>query len=125
MNSSVKIDFLEFNENRKLYAADSLNNLNKLNLCTNERDNIFKEYDENSSDVHVPDSWTNRRSQSIFFSLLVIAVIATLIVAFCSILLLVQASSTTHEVSQRLEKEAKDITKISKLLLYNLNQTRI
>ncbi|KAM4677625.1 leucine-rich single-pass membrane protein 1 [Discoglossus pictus] len=125
MSTYLDIDFQGSSEDRKLYAADSLNNLNKLKLCANDRQDIDEANEDTSTDVHVPTSWTNRRNQSRFLTLLIMTVIITLVLSFCVILLLVKVSSMTHEVTQRLEKGEKYIAKIRQLLLTYTNHTNV
>ncbi|KAM8972056.1 leucine-rich single-pass membrane protein 1 [Pelodytes ibericus] len=128
MNKSLKIDFQEFTEHRNLYAADSINNLNKLKLCTNDRQDVLLEESEegNHSDGCEQSSRNHTRNKS-FLTLLIITVAVTIILSSCIIYLLVQMRYLAAEVTRKLEKTEKDIQELVKFSnsQFLLNQTRI
>ncbi|XP_075455050.1 leucine-rich single-pass membrane protein 1 [Ascaphus truei] len=127
--SSLNIDFEEFSEERKLYAADSLNNLNKLKLCTKDSQDVLQAQGEKN--MHVPDlvPWASIKYELFFLILLIITVLATLILSSCVIFLLVQARYTTEEITQKLDTGEKDTVELAKiynfLLFISLNQTKV
>ncbi|XP_045876554.1 leucine-rich single-pass membrane protein 1 isoform X1 [Meles meles] len=108
-------------EDRKLYIVDSINDLNKLNLCPTGSQHLF------SLEEKIPDVGTNsgNGSHSLFFMGLVIVLIVSLALVSFVIFLIVQTGNKLDDVSRRLTAEGKDIDdlkKINSLIVKRLNQ---
>ncbi|XP_078530560.1 leucine-rich single-pass membrane protein 1 isoform X2 [Lissotriton helveticus] len=70
-------DSFDFSQEGNLYAVDSLNNLNKLNLCIDESQDLIH---EDSTD-EMP--WSTMRGQCIFLLTLIIIAAVTCILILC------------------------------------------
>ncbi|XP_044100509.1 leucine-rich single-pass membrane protein 1 [Neovison vison] len=108
-------------EDRKLYIVDSINDLNKLNLCPAGSQHLF------SLEEKIPDVGTNsgNGSHSLFFMGLIIVLIVSLALVSFVIFLIVQTGNKMDDVSRRLTAEAKDIgdlKRINSLIVKRLNQ---
>ncbi|KYO47612.1 leucine-rich single-pass membrane protein 1 isoform C [Alligator mississippiensis] len=73
-------------EEGKLYEVDSLNNLNKLNVCSDGSQHLLNREEENTGDGWI--TWSSIRSQCVFFVTLIITLIVSLaLVSFVIILI--------------------------------------
>ncbi|XP_014705472.1 leucine-rich single-pass membrane protein 1 [Equus asinus] len=108
-------------EDRKLYVVDSINDLNKLNLCSTGSQHLFP------LEEKMPDVGTNsgNESHSLFFVGLIIVLIVSLALVSFVIFLIVQTGNKMDDVSRRLIAEGKDIDdlkKINSMIVKRLNQ---
>lgn len=108
-------------EDGKLYVVDSINDLNKLNLCPAGSQHLFP------LEEKAPGLGTNSRngSRSLFFVGLLIALIVSLALVFFVIFLIIQTENKMEDVSRRLAAEGKDIAdlkKINNMIIQRLNQ---
>ncbi|XP_029472097.1 leucine-rich single-pass membrane protein 1 [Rhinatrema bivittatum] len=114
--SSLETDFLDFNEEGKLYAVDSLNNLNKLNLCTNDCQDLLSTAEGKQADGPTVGTWQSVRSQSIFFLVFIIALVLSLALASFAVFLIIQTRDKMEEVYKNVASRGKDIEE-----LYEMN----
>ncbi|XP_008567881.1 PREDICTED: leucine-rich single-pass membrane protein 1 [Galeopterus variegatus] len=108
-------------EDGKLYVVDSINDLNKLNLCPAGSQHLFP------LEEKIPDLGTNSGygSRSLFFVGLLIALIVSLALVFFVIFLIIQTGNKMDDMSRRLTAEGKDIDdlkKINNMIVKQLNQ---
>ncbi|XP_012508236.1 PREDICTED: leucine-rich single-pass membrane protein 1 [Propithecus coquereli] len=108
-------------EDRKLYVVDSINDLNKLNLCPAGSQHLFP------LEEKIPVLGTNsgNGSRSLFFVGLLIILIVSLVLVSFVIFLIIQTGNKMDDVSRRLTAEAKDIDdlkKINNMIVMRLNQ---
>ncbi|XP_019370102.1 PREDICTED: leucine-rich single-pass membrane protein 1 [Gavialis gangeticus] len=111
-------------EEGKLYEVDSLNNLNKLNVCSDGSQHLLNQEEENTGDGWM--TWSSIRSQCVFFVTLIITLIVSLALVSFVIILIIQTGKKMDQVSSRLEFERNNIEelkKINNLLLKHLNQS--
>ncbi|XP_057586189.1 leucine-rich single-pass membrane protein 1 [Hippopotamus amphibius kiboko] len=106
-------------EDRKLYVVDSINDLNKLNLCPAGSQHLFQE--------KIPDVGTNSGdgNHSLFLVGLIIVLVVSLALVSFVIFLIVQTGNKMEDVSRRLAAEGKDIDdlkKINSIIVKRLNQ---
>ncbi|XP_053318836.1 leucine-rich single-pass membrane protein 1 [Spea bombifrons] len=114
MNKALYADFQEFSEDGKLYAADSLNNLNKLKLCPNESQDLL-----DTSDILGQDCDGGKQP---LLTVLIITVAAMIILSTCIMSILVQIRSAITEVEEKLDIGEQEI---SKTLVLLLNLTKV
>ncbi|XP_037692278.1 leucine-rich single-pass membrane protein 1 isoform X2 [Choloepus didactylus] len=119
--SSQDTDSRGFQEDGKLYVVDSINDLNKLNLCPAGLQPVFP------LEEKIPVLGTNsgNGSCSLFFVGLIIMLIVSLALVSFVIFLIIQTGSKMEDVSRRLTAEGKDIDdlkKINSMILMRLNQ---
>ncbi|XP_036718793.1 leucine-rich single-pass membrane protein 1 [Balaenoptera ricei] len=108
-------------EDRKLYVVDSINDLNKLNLCPAGSQRLFP------LEEKIPDIATNsgNGNHSLFLVGLIIMLIVSLALVSFVIFLIVQTGNKMEDVSRRLAAEGKDIDdlkKINSIIVKRLNQ---
>ncbi|KAB0405224.1 hypothetical protein J1605_009714 [Eschrichtius robustus] len=108
-------------EDRKLYVVDSINDLNKLNLCPAGSQRLFP------LEEKIPDIGTNsgNGNHSLFLVGLIIMLIVSLALVSFVIFLIVQTGNKMEDVSRRLAAEGKDIDdlkKINSIIVKRLNQ---
>ncbi|XP_028345648.1 leucine-rich single-pass membrane protein 1 isoform X1 [Physeter macrocephalus] len=108
-------------EDRKLYVVDSINDLNKLNLCPAGSQHLFP------LEEKIPDIGTNsgNGNHSLFLVGLIIVLIVSLALVSFVIFLIVQTGNKMEDVSRRLAAEGKDIDdlkKINSIIVKQLNQ---
>lgn len=98
-------------EDRKLYVVDSINDLNKLNLCPAGSQHLFP------LEEKTPDVGTNSgsRSHSLFFLGLIVVLIVGLVLVSFVMFLIVQTGNKMDDVSRRLTAEGKDIDDLKKI----------
>ncbi|XP_062054972.1 leucine-rich single-pass membrane protein 1 [Lepus europaeus] len=110
----------ERHEDRKLYVVDSINDLNKLNLCPAESQHLFP-LEEKS-----PELGTNSGSGSwslLFVGLLIVLTVSLALVSF-AIFLIIQTGNRMDDMSRRLVAEGRDIDdlkKINNMIIKRLN----
>ncbi|XP_006859353.1 PREDICTED: leucine-rich single-pass membrane protein 1 [Chrysochloris asiatica] len=108
-------------EDGKLYVVDSINDLNKLNLCPTGSQHLFPL--EEKIPALGPNSGTG--SQRLFFVGLIIVLIVSLVLVSFVIFLIIQTGSKMDDVSRRLTAEGEDIDdlkKINSMIVKRLNQ---
>ncbi|KAL2777560.1 leucine-rich single-pass membrane protein 1 [Daubentonia madagascariensis] len=108
-------------EDGKLYVVDSINDLNKLNLCPAGSQHLFP------LEEKIPVLGTNsgNGSRSLFFVGLLIMLIVSLVLVSFVIFLIIQTGNQMDDVSRRLTAEGKDIDdlkKINNMIVKRLNQ---
>ncbi|XP_032339560.1 leucine-rich single-pass membrane protein 1 isoform X1 [Camelus ferus] len=108
-------------EDRKLYVVDSINDLNRLNLCPAGSQQLFP------LEEKIPDVGANsgNGSHSLFLLGLIIVLIVSLALVSFVIFLIVQTGNKMEDVSRRLAAEGKDIDdlkKINSIIVKRLNQ---
>ncbi|XP_063094891.1 leucine-rich single-pass membrane protein 1 isoform X1 [Cavia porcellus] len=108
-------------EDGKLYVVDSINDLNKFNLCPAGSQHLFP------LEEKAPGLGTNsgNGSRSLFFMGLLIVLIVSLTLVFFVIFLIIQTGNKMEDVSRRLAAEGKDIDdlkKINSMIVKRLNQ---
>ncbi|KAL4827310.1 hypothetical protein H8958_020793 [Nasalis larvatus] len=108
-------------EDGKLYLVDSINDLNKLNLCPAGSQHLFPLEDK----IPVLGTNSGNGSRSLFFVGLLIVLIVSLALVFFVIFLIVQTGNKMDDVSRRLTAEGKDIDdlkRINNMIVKRLNQ---
>ncbi|XP_069853359.1 leucine-rich single-pass membrane protein 1 [Dipodomys merriami] len=122
MNHSVQDTASQgVHEDGKLYVVDSINDLNKLNLCPAGSQQLFP------LEEKIPDLGMNsgNGSRSLFFMGLLIVLIVSLALVFFVIFLIIQTGTRMDDVSRRLTAEGKDIDdlkKINNMIVQRLDQ---
>ncbi|XP_008061283.1 leucine-rich single-pass membrane protein 1 [Carlito syrichta] len=120
-HSSQDTDSRDMHEDGKLYVVDSINDLNKLNLCPTGSQHLFP------LEEKIPVLGTNsgNGSWSLYFFGLLIVLIVSLALVFFVIFLIIQTGNKMDDVSRRLTAEGKDIDdlkKINNMIVKQLNQ---
>ncbi|XP_028624612.1 leucine-rich single-pass membrane protein 1 [Grammomys surdaster] len=108
-------------EEGKLYVVDSINDLNKLNLCPTGSQHLFSLEDKFSDADRTPGN--GRRG--LFFLGLLLVLTVSLALVFFAIFLIIQTGNKMEDVSRRLTAEGKDIDdlkKINNMIVKRLNQ---
>uniref|UniRef100_A0A8C3YBX0 Leucine rich single-pass membrane protein 1 n=1 Tax=Catagonus wagneri TaxID=51154 RepID=A0A8C3YBX0_9CETA len=108
-------------EDRKLYVVDSINDLNRLNLCPAGSQHLFPLEEK----IPAVGSNSGNGSHSLFLVGLIIVLIVSLALVSFVIFLIVQTGNKMEDVSRRLAAEAKDIDdlkKINSIIVKRLNQ---
>ncbi|KAL0617918.1 leucine-rich single-pass membrane protein 1 [Saimiri boliviensis] len=108
-------------EDGKLYVVDSINDLNKLNLCPAGSQHLFPLEDK----IPVLGTNSGNGSRSLFFVGLLIVLIVSLALVFFVIFLIIQTGNKMDDVSRRLTAEGKDIDdlkRINNMIVKRLNQ---
>ncbi|CAH6777986.1 leucine-rich single-pass membrane protein 1 [Phodopus roborovskii] len=108
-------------EEGKLYVVDSINDLNKLNLCPTESQHLF------SLEKKIPNAGTNpgNGNRGLFFVGLLLVLTVSLALVFFAIFLIIQTGNQMDDVSKRLTAERKDIDdlkKINNMIVKRLSQ---
>ncbi|XP_069484011.1 leucine-rich single-pass membrane protein 1 [Ambystoma mexicanum] len=115
-------DLLTQDQEGKLYAVDSLNNLNKLNLCIEEGQDLMQE----KSTPSLP--WSTMKRQCICLLMLIMAVAVPFILVSHVAIFFAQANKDTDDMLNRLTSGAKEIDalrKINNLIFNRLNKTEV
>ncbi|XP_012879473.1 PREDICTED: leucine-rich single-pass membrane protein 1 [Dipodomys ordii] len=122
MNHSVQDTASQgVHEDGKLYVVDSINDLNKLNLCPAGSQQLFP-LEEKTPDLGMN---SGNGSRSLFFMGLLIVLIVSLALVFFVIFLIIQTGTRMDDVSRRLTAEGKDIDdlkKINNMIVQRLDQ---
>ncbi|KAM7323154.1 hypothetical protein ACRRTK_017260 [Alexandromys fortis] len=108
-------------EEGKLYVVDSINDLNKLNLCPTESQHLFSLEEKISNTATHPGS--GRRG--LFFVGLLLMLTVSLALVFFAIFLIIQTGNQMEDVSRRLMAEGRDIDdlkRINSMIVKRLNQ---
>ncbi|XP_039370214.1 leucine-rich single-pass membrane protein 1 [Mauremys reevesii] len=125
-SSSLEIDLLDTNEEGKLYVVDSLNNLNKLHLCSDgSQDLLTAQEEENTGGLM---TWSSINCQHLFFVTLIIILIVSLALVSFVVFLTIHTGNKMDEVTSRLafeRKNTEDLKNINNIILKHLNQSGI
>ncbi|XP_004592598.2 leucine-rich single-pass membrane protein 1 [Ochotona princeps] len=108
-------------EARKLYIVDSINDLNKLNLCPAESQHLFP-LEEKIPELGASSGHGSR--SLLFVGLLILLTVSLALVSF-AIFLIIQTGHRMDDVSRRLTAEGRDIDdlkKINNMIVQRLNQ---
>uniref|UniRef100_A0A8C3UIA0 Leucine rich single-pass membrane protein 1 n=1 Tax=Catharus ustulatus TaxID=91951 RepID=A0A8C3UIA0_CATUS len=114
---SLEFNLPDTHQEGKLYVVDSLNNLNKLNVCPPES--------QRSLEIM---AGSNTRNQCFFFVIFILTLTITLALVSFVIFLIFQTRNEVDQISSRLLSEKKNIEELKKLnniILKHLNQSRI
>ncbi|CAM5085110.1 unnamed protein product [Eretmochelys imbricata] len=125
-SSSLEIDLLDINEEGKLYVVDSLNNLNKLHLCSDGSQHLLTAQEEENTGSLM--TWSSISCQHLFFVTLIIILIVSLALVSFVIFLTIRTGNKMDEISNRLafeRKNAEDLKNINNMILKHLNQSGI
>ncbi|KFV62172.1 Leucine-rich single-pass membrane protein 1, partial [Dryobates pubescens] len=124
---SLEINLPDTHEEGKLYVVDSLNNLNKLNVCPDESQHALDE-EENSDGIGENTAGSNIRNQNLFFVTFILTLIISLALVSFVIFLIIQTRSKLDQISSRLifeKKNIEDLKKMHNMLLKHLNWSGI
>ncbi|NXI32090.1 LSME1 protein, partial [Sterrhoptilus dennistouni] len=124
---SLEFNLPDTHEEGKLYVVDSLNNLNKLNVCPAESQHSLDE-EENTGGAGESMAGSNTRNQCLFFITFILTLIISLALVSFVIFLIFQTRNEVDQISSRLLSEKKNIEELKKLnniILKHLNQSRI
>ncbi|NXI81319.1 LSME1 protein, partial [Rhipidura dahli] len=124
---SLEINLPDTDEEGKLYVVDSLNNLNKLNVCPDESQRSLDE-EENTASTGERMAGSNTRNQYLFFVTFILTLIISLALVSFVIFLIFQTRNEVDQISSRLLSEKKNIEelkKINNIILKHLNQSGI
>ncbi|XP_003134817.1 leucine-rich single-pass membrane protein 1 [Sus scrofa] len=108
-------------EERKLYVVDSINDLNRLNLCPAGSQHLFPLEEKIPAD----SSNSGNGSHGLFLVGLIIVLIVSLALVSFVIFLIVQTGNKMEDVSRRLAAEGKDIDdlkQMNSIIVKRLNQ---
>ncbi|XP_071659776.1 leucine-rich single-pass membrane protein 1 isoform X2 [Patagioenas fasciata] len=121
---SLEINLHDTHEEGKLYVVDSLNNLNKLNVCPAESQHAL---DEEESTVGAGENTAgSNRNQCLFFVTFILTLIISLALVSFVIFLIIQTRNEMDQISSRLLLEKKNIEELKKMnnmILKHLNQS--
>ncbi|NWW16303.1 LSME1 protein, partial [Falcunculus frontatus] len=124
---SLVFNLPDTQEEGKLYVVDSLNNLDKLNVCPAESQRSLDE-EENTSGTGERMAESNTGNQCLFFITFILTLIVSLALVSFVIFLILQTRNEVDQISSRLLSEKKNIEelkKINNIILKHLNQSRI
>ncbi|NXK82559.1 LSME1 protein, partial [Amazona guildingii] len=124
---SLEINLPSTQEEGKLYVVDSLNNLNKLNVCPDGSQHVLDE-EENTGATEENASGSNIRKQRLFFVTFILSLIISLALVSFVIFIIIQTRNKMDQISSRLIAERKNIEelkKINNMILKHLNQSGI
>ncbi|NWT15935.1 LSME1 protein, partial [Vireo altiloquus] len=124
---SLEFNLPDTHEEGKLYVVDSLNNLNKLNVCPAESQRSLEE-EENTAGTGERIAGSNTRNQCWFFITFILTLIISLALVSFVIFLILQTRNEVDQISRRLLSEKKnieDLKKINNIILKHLNQSGI
>ncbi|XP_014726670.1 PREDICTED: leucine-rich single-pass membrane protein 1 [Sturnus vulgaris] len=125
--ASLEFNLPDTHEEGKLYVVDSLNNLNKLNVCPVESQHSPDE-EENTGGTEENMAGNNTRNQFLFFVTFILTLTISLALVSFVIFLIFQTRNEVDQISSRLLSEKKNIEELKKLnniILKHLNQSRI
>ncbi|XP_069085059.1 leucine-rich single-pass membrane protein 1 [Pleurodeles waltl] len=114
-------ELFDLSQEGKLYAVDSLNNLNKLNICIDEHQDLM--HDDSTDEM----PWSTMRGQCLFLLTLIIIAVVTCILILCIVGFFVQARKDTDDMLTRLTsggKEIEELLSISHLIFNHLKKNR-
>ncbi|XP_065599523.1 leucine-rich single-pass membrane protein 1 [Cyrtonyx montezumae] len=124
--TSLEINLPNTDEERKLYVVDSLNNLNKLNVCPDEFQHPLDEEVESTGGTGENMTGNKTRNQCYFFIAFILTLIVSLAVVSFVIFLIIQTRNKMDQISSRLISERKNIEELKKMnnmILKYLNQS--
>ncbi|NXR88026.1 LSME1 protein, partial [Hypocryptadius cinnamomeus] len=124
---SLEFSLPDAHEEGKLYVVDSLNNLNKLNVCPDESQHSLDE-EENTGGTAESMAGSNASNQRLFFVTFILTLTVSLALVSFVIFLIFQTRNEVDQISSRLLSEKKNIEELKKLnniILKHLNQSRI
>ncbi|KFQ30695.1 Leucine-rich single-pass membrane protein 1, partial [Merops nubicus] len=123
---SLEINLPDTHEEGKLYVVDSLNNLNKLNVCPDESQHVLDE-EENTDGAAENTAGSNiSNNQRLFFVTFILTLIISLALISFVIFLIIQTRNKLDQISSRLISEKKNIEELKKMhdmILKHLNQS--
>ncbi|XP_061844633.1 leucine-rich single-pass membrane protein 1 [Colius striatus] len=126
---SLEINLPDTHEEGKLYVVDSLNNLNKLNVCPDgSQHTLGEDEEEDPRGTGANTTGSNIRSQCLFFITFILTLIVSLALVSFVIFLIIQTRNEMDQISSRLVSEKKNIEELKKmnnLILKHLNQSGI
>uniref|UniRef100_A0A672UG65 Leucine rich single-pass membrane protein 1 n=1 Tax=Strigops habroptila TaxID=2489341 RepID=A0A672UG65_STRHB len=111
---SLEVNLSDTQEEGKLYVVDSLNNLNKLNVCPDGAQHVLGTY--------------NRQCSRLFFVTFILTLIVSLALVSFVIFIIIQTRNKMDQISSRLIAEKKNIEelkKINNMILKHLHQSGI
>ncbi|XP_009285104.1 PREDICTED: leucine-rich single-pass membrane protein 1 [Aptenodytes forsteri] len=123
---SLEIKLPDTHEEGKLYVVDSLNNLNKLNVCPDGSQHSLDE-EENTGGTGENTAGSNIRNQCLFVTFILTLIVSLALVSFV-IFLIIQTRNKMDQISSRLISEKKNIEELKKMnnmILKHLNQSGI
>ncbi|NWX30604.1 LSME1 protein, partial [Notiomystis cincta] len=124
---SLEFNLPDTHEEGKLYVVDSLNNLNKLNVCPVVSQRSLEE-EVNTDGAGESMAGSNTRNQCLFFITFILTLIVSLALVSFVIFLIFQTRNEVDQISSRLLSEKKnieDLKKINNIILKHLNQSGI
>ncbi|XP_021240590.1 leucine-rich single-pass membrane protein 1 isoform X2 [Numida meleagris] len=124
--TSLEINLPNTDEERKLYVVDSLNNLNKLNVCPDEFQRPPDEEIESTGGTGENMTGSTTRNQCYFFIAFILTLIVSLAIVSFVIFLIIQTRNKMDQISSRLISERKNIEELKKMnnmILKYLNQS--
>ncbi|NWY99906.1 LSME1 protein, partial [Loxia curvirostra] len=124
---SLEFKLPDTHEEGKLYVVDSLNNLNKLNVCPAESQPSLDEED-NTGGTGESMAGSHASNQRLFLVTFVLTLTVSLALVSFVIFLIFQTRNEVDQISSRLLSEKKNIEELKKLnniILKHLNQSRI
>ncbi|NWH57474.1 LSME1 protein, partial [Geococcyx californianus] len=124
---SLEINLPDTDEEGKLYVVDSLNNLNKLNVCPDRSQHVLDE-EETTGGNGENTAGSNKRNQCLFFVTFILTLVISLALVSFVIFLIIQTRNKMDQLSNRLISEKKTIEELKEMnniILKHLNQSRI
>ncbi|NXW66356.1 LSME1 protein, partial [Eurystomus gularis] len=125
---SLEVNLPKTHEEGKLYVVDSLNNLNKLNVCPDGSQHVLNEEENTDDGAGDNTSGSNIRNQRVFFVTFILTLIVSLALVSFVIFLIIQTRNKLDQISSRLIAETKNIEELKKMhntILKHLNQSGI
>ncbi|NWW83363.1 LSME1 protein, partial [Climacteris rufus] len=123
----LEVNLPDIHEEGKLYVVDSLNNLNKLNVCLDESQHSLDE-EENTGGTGESTAGRNTRNQRLIFVTFILTLVISLALVSFVIFLIIQTSNKMDQISSRLlseKKNTEELKKINRIILKHLNQSGI
>ncbi|NXF17367.1 LSME1 protein, partial [Rhodinocichla rosea] len=124
---SLEFKLPDTHEEGKLYVVDSLNNLNKLNVCPAESQHSLDQED-NTGGTGESMAGSSTSKQRFFFVTFVLTLTVSLVLVSFVIFLIFQTRNEVDQISSRLlseEKNIEELKKLNNIILKHLNQSRI
>ncbi|NXH09517.1 LSME1 protein, partial [Bucco capensis] len=125
---SLELNLPDTNEEGKLYVVDSLNNLNKLNVCPDRCQQVLDEEEKHTGGAGENTAGSNRRKKCLIFTTFVLTLLFGLALVSFVIFLIIQTRNKLDQISSRLVSEKKSIEELKKMhnmILMHLNQSGI
>uniref|UniRef100_A0A672UET2 Leucine rich single-pass membrane protein 1 n=1 Tax=Strigops habroptila TaxID=2489341 RepID=A0A672UET2_STRHB len=121
---SLEVNLSDTQEEGKLYVVDSLNNLNKLNVCPDGAQHVLEDIGATEENM----AGSNIRNQRLFFVTFILTLIVSLALVSFVIFIIIQTRNKMDQISSRLIAEKKNIEelkKINNMILKHLHQSGI